>query len=99
MYVLKVEYSTSNIVRIYFSFIIVKLINISFSVSIMTAYTVAVSDTLTSFGSYKVCYLLIMTVTSHSQQYTYITNIIKTPIVVCHRQVSDTPSCLSPSSF
>ena len=58
LYILKVEYSTSNVVIMYFNFIILYLLtNTSFTISIMTEYTVAVSCRFASFDNlYKIYY-------------------------------------------
>ena len=59
-YILKVEYSTSNVVRIYLNFIIINLTNTSFTISIMTTYTAAVSCMFISVGNvYKVLSLML----------------------------------------
>ena len=51
---MKLEFSANNvriIIRIYFNFIIVNLTNTSFTISIMTRYTVAVSCRFASIGN------------------------------------------------
>jgi len=54
-YILKVEYSTSNVVRIYLNFIIINLTNTPFTISIMTTYAAAVRCMFISVGNlYKV---------------------------------------------
>ena len=75
IYILKIEYSTSNVDRIYFIFIIINLTNMSFTISMMSEYTAAVSCRFASVGNvYKVYYhchyLLTMIVTGYTQQIT-----------------------------
>ena len=57
MYILKIGYSTVNVVMIYFNFIIVNLTNTSFTISIMIEHTAAVSCRLASVVNvYKAYY-------------------------------------------
>ena len=78
MYIMKVEYSTINAVKIYLSFIIVNLTNKSLTISIMTQYTASVSCRFDSVGTvyqiyYRCCYLYTIIYPTN-----YINNTIKT---------------------
>jgi len=70
VFILKVEYSISSVVRIYFHSIIVNLLNTPFTISIMTEYIHPVTCRFAFDGNvykvyYRWCYLLIMINTSY----------------------------------
>jgi len=74
-YILKVEYSTISVVRIYFNFITVNLTNVSFSISIITEYASAVSWRFASVDNvykayYHWCYFLTVIITGYIRQIT-----------------------------